>query len=109
LKFAPIAKVGEVELSPVGVVATIEFRKLEPVIIGYGGLVSSPNWDLHSHEDHPLLCSRFGYLIVKKPHSAKAVRLILYITDDVVARHGRMSAKVKQKDRNRLGRVVCAD
>lgn len=109
LKFTPIPEVAEVELSPGEAVTTIEFSKLEPVTIGYGALESSPNWDFHKHKDKPLLGSKFGYLVVKKPRSAEAVRLILDITADVVTRHGLLSAKVRETDRRHLTKVVCTD
>jgi len=91
------------------VVTTIEFRKLEPVIIGYGLLQSNPGWDFERHKDQPLRGGKFGYLIVKKPRSAEAVRLTLDITADVVTRHGLLSARVTEKDRAHLTRVVCTD
>jgi hypothetical protein len=91
------------------VVTTIEFKKLEPVIIGYGALESAPNWDFEKHELHPLQGSKFGYLIVKKPHSAEAVRLTLDITADVATKHGLLSAKITEKDRRHFTQVVCTD
>jgi len=53
--------------------------------------------------------SKFGYLIVKKPHNAEAVRLALDITTDVVTRHGLLRARVTERDRTHLSRVVCTD
>ncbi|MBM3748798.1 MAG: hypothetical protein FJW34_23745 [Acidobacteria bacterium] len=106
---APSLKFAEVALSPGEVVTTIEFRKLEPVIIGYGALESAPNWDFQKHKDQPLRGSKFGYLIVKKPRRAEAVRLTLNITADVVTRHGLLSARITEKDRAHLTQVVCMD
>ena len=103
LKFAGVA------LSPGQIVTTIEFRKLEPVVIGYGVLEPTPNWDFEKYGDQPLRGSKFGYLIVKKPRSAEAVRLTLDITADVVTRHGLLSATVTKKDRTHLSQVVCTD
>jgi hypothetical protein len=91
------------------IVTTVEFRKLEPVIIGYGALESAPNWDFEKHKDHPLQGSKFGYLIVKKPRIAKAVRLTLEITADVVTRYGLFSAKIPANDHRYLTQVVCTD
>lgn len=91
------------------VVTTIEFKKLEPVVIGFGALESVPNWDFEKHKDHPLRGSKFGYLIVKKPHSAEAVRLTLDIAADVVTKHGLLSARVTERDRAHLTQVVCTD
>ena len=90
-------------------VTTIEFKKLEPVVIGYGVLESTPNWDFEQHKEHPLRGSKFGYLIVKKPRRAEAVRLTLDITADVVTKHGLLSAKIREKDRRHLTQVVCTN
>lgn len=109
VSISPSLKFAEVALSPGEVVTTLEFTKLEPVVIGYGVLESAPNWDFHKHWDQPLLGSKFGYLIVKKPRSAEAVRLILDITVDVVTRHGLLTGKVKEKDRQHLAQIVCVD
>ena len=109
VSISPSLEFAEVELSPGEVVTTIEFRKLDPVIIGYGALESSPNWDFRKHKDHPLLGSRFGYLIVKKPRSAEAVRLTLDITVDVVTNLGLLVGRVKEEQREHLTEIVCAD
>ena len=109
VSIAPSLKFAEVALLPGEVVTNIEFRKLEPVVIGYGALESAPNWDFEKHRDQPLRGSKFGYLIVKKPRSAEAVRLTLDITADVVTRHGLLSARVTEKDRAHLTQVVCTD
>jgi hypothetical protein len=103
LKFAPFGgSLGEA-------VTNIEFTKLEPVIISHGVLESIPNWDYENTKNYPLRGSKFGYLIVKKPHSAEAVRLTLDIVADVVTRHGLLSARVVEKDRANLTQVICSD
>jgi hypothetical protein len=109
VSISPSLKFAEVELSPGEVVTTIEVRKLEPVIIGYGALEPAPNWDFEQHKDYPLRGSKFSYLIVKKPHGAEAVRLTLDLTVDVVTRHGLLSARVAEKDQAHLSQVVCTD
>jgi hypothetical protein len=91
------------------VVTTIEFRKLEPVVVGYGLLQPNPGWDFEKHKDQPLRGIKSGYLIVKKPHSAEAVRLTLDIAADVVTKHGLLSARVTEKDQAHLTQVVCTD
>ncbi len=109
VSIAPSLKFADVSLSPGEVVTTLEFRKLEPVVIGYGVLESVPNWDFRQHKDQPLRGSKFGYLIVKKPRSAEAVCLALDITADVITRHGLLSARVAERDRAHLTQVVCTD
>jgi hypothetical protein len=96
------------------VVTTVEFRKLEPVVIGYGPLQSNPGWDFEKHKDQPLRGAKFGYLIVKKPHNAEAVRLTMNITAEVAIRRGLLcarvlGARVAEKDQEHLTRIVCAD
>lgn len=108
LKFAAFEGV-TAEGKPGEIATTIEFRKLEPVIIGYGVLESAPNWDFEKHKLHPLRGSRFCYLVVKKPHGAEAVRLALDITADVSTKHGLLSAKVTEKDQAHLSQLVCTD
>ncbi len=109
VSIVPSLKFADVALSPGEVVTTLEFRKLEPVVIGYGVLESAPNWDFHQHQDQPLRGSKFGYLIVKKPHGAEAVRLALDITADVVTRHGLLRARITERDQAHLTQVVCTD
>ena len=91
------------------VVTTIEFRKLEPVVVGYGLQQWNPGWDFEKHGEQPLRGVKSGYLIVKKPRSAEAVRLTLDIAADVVTRHGLLSARITEKDRAHLSQVVCTD
>jgi hypothetical protein len=103
LKFAPFeGSVGEV-------VTNIEFTKLEPVIISHGILESAPNWDYENTKNYPLRGSKFGYLVVKKPRRAEAVRLTLDIAADVSTRHGLLSARFVEKDRAHLTQVICTN
>ena len=96
------AKLGEA-------VTTIEFRKLEPVIVGYGLLQSNPSWDIEKHREHPIRGVKSNYIIVKKPHGAEAVLLTIALTVDVVTQHGLLRARVNDKDQARLCLVVCED
>jgi len=108
LKFAAFESI-EAEGKLGEIVTTVEIRKVKPVVIGYGPLQSNPGWDFEKHKDQPLRGAKFGYLIVKKPHSAEAVRLALDVVADVVTKHGLLSARVTEKDRGHLSLVVCTD
>lgn len=103
LKFSAFeGKVGEM-------ITTIEFTKLQPVVIGHGVLESAPNWDYEKHKGRSLRGSHFGYVIVKRPRAAEAVRLTLDVVADVVTPRGLLSTRVIEKDRAHLTRVVCTD
>ena len=91
------------------VITTIEFSKLEPVVIGFGVQESAPNWDFEKHETQPLRGCKFGYLIVKKPRSAEAVRLTLDVVADVITRNGLLSARIAEAARQHLSKLVCTD
>jgi hypothetical protein len=91
------------------ILMNLEIKKLEPVIIGYGALESTPNWDFFAHEHYPLLGSKFCYLIVKKPRSAKAVRLALNVTAEFETNQGLFRAKIARRDRGQLRLVMCDD
>jgi hypothetical protein len=108
LKFAVFEGV-EVEGKLGEVITTIEFRRLEPVVVGYGLQQSDPGWDFEKHREHPLRGVKSSYLIVKKPHGAEAVRMTLDIAADVVTQHGLLSARVTEEDRSHLSLVVCTD
>lgn len=88
---------------------TISFRKLEPVVVGYGLLQPTCGWDFEAPKNMPLRGVKSGYLIVKKPHGAEAVRAILDIKAEVVTDHGHFSAKVTEKDKAHLALVTCSD
>lgn len=109
IAIAPNLKFVHLEGSLGEVVTNIEFTRLEPVIISHGVLESAPNWDYENSKNHPLRGSKFGYLIVKKPRSAEAVRLTLDIVADVVTRHGLLSARVVEQDRTHLTQVICTN
>ncbi len=89
------------------VMTTIEFKKLEPVVIAFGLLESTPGWNFQAHRLYPLRGAKFCYLIVKKPRSAQAVRLIVEITADVRTKQGLFKAEIAKKDRDYLSQVVC--
>jgi hypothetical protein len=90
-------------------ITTINFRKLEPVVIGFGRNQANPGWDFEMEKTQPLRGVKVGYVIVKKPHGADAVRLILNVSADVMTQHGRLRGKIIEKDKAHLTQVVCID
>lgn len=104
LKFAEVAEVSMGQAA-----ATIQFRELQPVIVGAGVQQADPSWEFERHRGQPVRGSRFLYLIVERPRGAEAVRVILNLTADVITKHGLLAAKVKERDRDNLARVVCEE
>lgn len=102
LKFAKVA-----ELSVGQASTTIQFQELQPVIIGAGIQQADPSWEFERHRGQPVRGSRFLYLIVERPRSAEAVRIILDITADVRTKCGLLAATLKEQDRDHLTQIVC--
>jgi len=88
---------------------TIHYRKLEPIVIGYGLLQSNPGWEFQKHKDKPLLGIKVGYLIVKKPHGAEAVLLTQDLEAEVRTPDGWLLAGVKKDHQDVLTSLVCID
>ena len=108
LSFAT-AEGSKVEAQLGEVATTIEYRKLEPIVIGYGLLQSNPGWEFKKHKDKPLLGIKVGYLIVKKPHGAKAVLLTQDLKAEVRTPDGWLIAGVKKDHQDALTSLVCSD
>ena len=110
VSIAPSLKFANVEGTLGEIVTVITYKKLEPIITGFGALQSNPCWEFEQYDSHPLRGSRFTYLVVKKPHGTEAVRMSLDITADVVTeRHRLLSARVTKKDREYLTQVICTE
>ena len=87
----------------------IKYDALEPVVVGLGVQRSDPGWEFTPHDEHPLMGSKFLYLIVQKPRQVDAVRLSLRVAAEVETRQGLFSARTRHQDRERLSTVICAD
>ncbi len=99
----------DVALEATGVETIIKYDALEPVIVGLGVQRSDPGWEFTPHDEHPLMGSKFLYLIVQKPRQVDAVRLSLRVAAEVETRQGLFSTKTRHQDRERLSTVICAD
>lgn len=91
------------------VATTIHYRTLEPIVIGYGLLQSNPGWDFQKHKEKPLRGVKVGYIIVKKPQGAGAVRLTQDLKVEVLTKSGWLLARVTEEHRTALTSVVCID
>jgi hypothetical protein len=96
-------------LDATGVETIIKYDALEPVVVGLGVQRSDPGWEFTPHDEHPLMGSKFLYLIVQKPRQVDAVRLSLRVAAEVETRQGLFSARTRHQDRERLSTVICAD
>jgi hypothetical protein len=97
------------EISLGKVAAIIQFRELQPVIIGAGVQQSDPSWEFEAQRGQPLRGARFLYLIVERPRGAEAVRVIIDLSADVKTKHGLLAAVIKEQDRDHLTTVICGD
>jgi hypothetical protein len=94
-------------LEATGVETLIKIGGLEPIVVGLGVQRSDPGWEFTPHDEHPLMGSKFLYLIVQKPRQVDAVRLSLRVAAEVETRHGLFSARTRHQDRERLSTVIC--
>jgi hypothetical protein len=102
-----LAQVGEIELG--GIETAIEYSRLEPIIIGIGAGRSDPGWEFSAHRQHPLLGSKFLYLIIERPPRVEAVRVTLHVAAEVKTTLGLFTATVRRQDRDHLSSVICID
>jgi hypothetical protein len=109
LSFSPSLKFQEVEGKVGEISSKIEYKSIEPIVIGYGALESTPNWDYYKHKDFPIQGTRFSYLLIKRPIKAEGVRLSLNLTAEVSIPGGVFSAKIKGSDSGHLSKLVCSD
>lgn len=99
----------ETSLEATGVETIIKYGAFEPVVVGLGVQRSDPGWEFTPHDEHPLVGSKFLYLIVQKPRQIDAVRLRLRVAAEVETRQGLLSARTRHQDRERLSTVICVD
>ena len=106
---SPSLKFAETELSLGEAIANLEFRKLEPRIVGSGVLESSPSWDFEQLRERPLRGSRQCCLIVKKPLRSQGVHVSIGLVADVVTRNGLFSMRISDEARAAAEIIVCRD
>lgn len=91
------------------ILTTIHFRKLQPVVVAYGLLQPNCGWDYQRPHQKPLEGIQVGYLIVKKPRGAGAVRVIMDVRAQVSTPSGLFGMRVTEEDQARRTVVVCAE
>ncbi|HEY0602955.1 MAG TPA: hypothetical protein VGD58_08585 [Herpetosiphonaceae bacterium] len=68
--------------------ATIEYRKVFPVIQSFGAGEPSPYWRFQPHAAHPLVGSQFVYAVVVARPGVDAIRATVELTVTVETRFG---------------------
>lgn len=91
------------------VLTTINFRQLDPVVVAYGLLQPNCGWDYQRSHEKPLEGIQVGYLIVKKPHGAGAVRMIMDVKAEVSTPSGLFGMRVTEQDKAQRTVEVCAE
>jgi len=109
ISISPSLKFKEVEASVGEVVTNIEYVRTEPIITGYNPLRPDPNWDIEKHKRYPLRGSKFLYMIVKRPHGAKGVRLTIDLAARFTIDQGIFDGKLSDTSRDRRSRLICTD
>jgi hypothetical protein len=88
---------------------TIDFRRVEPVVVAYGLLQPNCGWDYQRSHQNPLEGIQVGYLIVKKPRSAEAVRMVMDVRAEVSTPSGLFGMRVTEQDQSQRTVVVCRE
>lgn len=109
LGVSPEIKFSEIEFK-VGELSTlIEYKRLTPIVTGFGLLESTPTWEFQNHSNHPLQGCRVCYLIIKKPKVSGAVRVILDISAEISAGGRLFNAKRNQDHSSHCTHIICKE
>ena len=102
LKFTEIveASLGTLDLA-------IQYKKLEPVIVGTGVLEPSPGWDFSRTKRQDVRGAKFLHLIIKRPKAVDAVRTTFELQAQVRIRQGILRSAIEQEARKHLAAVMC--
>jgi len=84
----PELKFGEVGLKVGEVGASIEYRKVFPVIQAYGAGEPAPWWEFKAHDAYPLAGSQFVYAVVAALAGAGGIRAAVELVVTVESRWG---------------------
>jgi len=101
LKFAEAV---EVSLLEVG--AEIEYRKVFPVIQGFGLGETKPYWQFAHHAAHPLLGCQSVYLVLAAPGDAGGVRLGVELVATLETRYGPVRVGLPEEARAHVSRTI---
>jgi hypothetical protein len=103
---SPELKFGPVAASVLEVGAEIEFRKVVPVIQGYGLGESSPYWQFTPHSSYPLLGCQSVYLVLAVPADAGGAQLDLEMLATVEDRFGPVRLGLPEEVRTQISRTI---
>jgi hypothetical protein len=109
VSIAPNLKFSGFEAGFGSILTTIVLGRVEPIVIGYGALESTVDWDFRKHRAHPIVGAKFMYLIVKKPREALAVRVTQNAVAEIMTKHGLLTAKTKEHDEAHRSAIICND
>jgi len=101
LKFA-----GGVEIKGGELGATIEYRKVFPVIQSYGAGEPAPYWVFKSHAAHPLGGSQFVYAVVVARAGADGVRASVELTVTIQTEFGPLRLGLPETARAHVGFTI---
>lgn len=109
LAISPEIKFSEIEFKAGELSTLIEYKRLTPIVTGYGLLESTPTWEFQNHSNHPLQGCRACYLIIKKPKASGAVRVVLDISAEISASGRLFSGKRNQDHKSHCTHIICKD
>ena len=107
LTFSPSLKFAGVEASVGSLSADITMAKIEPSVIAYGLMESTPAWDFTTHPQAPLIGIRFGYIIVQQPKGSGSLTIDLRIVANVKGSRGIFRAASRTESGQSLSVVAC--
>ena len=88
---------------------TIDLKRTEPVVVAYGLLQPNCGWEYERSHQKPLAGIQVGYVIVKKPRTAKAVRMVMDVRAEVSTPSGLFGMRVTEQDQAQRTVVVCGE
>ncbi len=88
--------------------AEIDYRKVFPVIQGYGLGESRPSWEFSHHAANPLVGSQFVYLVAAAPGDADGIRLSVELIATVETRFGPLRLGLPDTARANVSRNIPA-
>jgi hypothetical protein len=91
------------EIKPGEIGATVEYRKVFPVIQSYGAGESTPYWVFKSHAAHPLDGNQFVYAVIAATSGAGGVRASVELTATIQTELGPVRLGLPEKAHANLG------
>jgi len=99
---------GGLEVKPGEIGATIEYRRVYPVIQSYDAGQDAPYWVFRSHAAHPLDGTQFVYAVVVTKPAASVARAFVSLTATVETRFARVRFGLPREAQARLDFTIPA-